>query len=152
MHSSIETSSLISSLLRISVKLFSCELESSTGPRRWAQCRSIDVRVQSDSPPRPNQFANSEDHNTSNQKQKDRHCQVGLLLEFLEPFVDPRRSPEKDGTNKEIEWNSGGNEGYDLEKHRPLWPACTGTTDPRGISDGCLASFRCRAPKVVSGW
>jgi hypothetical protein len=49
-----------------------------------------------------------------------------LLLEFLEPFVDPRRSPEKDGTNKEIEWDSGGNEGYDLEKHRPLWPACTG--------------------------
>ena len=64
----------------------------------------------------------------SNEKQKDRHCQVGLLFEFLEPFVDPRRSPKKDRTNKEIEWDSGGDKGYDLEKHRPLSQLVLGTT------------------------
>src|SRR6266496_242316 len=97
----------------------------------WVQYRSIDVRVQSDSPPRPYQLANGEYHNTSNQKQKDRDCQVGLLLEFLEPFVDPRRSPEKDRTNEEKERDSGGHEGYDLENHCALLSACTYREQPR---------------------
>jgi hypothetical protein len=61
------------------------------------------VWVRSGHPPRPNQPTKREHHNTSNQKQKDRYCQIGLLLEFLDSFTNPRRSLEKDCTNKEKE-------------------------------------------------
>jgi hypothetical protein len=57
-------------------------------PGRRPVCLGRDVPVKSDSPPPPNQLANGERHNTSNQKQEDRDCQVGLLLDLLEPCVD----------------------------------------------------------------
>jgi hypothetical protein len=48
------------------------------------------------SEPRPNQLANGEDHDTSNEEQKDRNGYVALLLEFLKPFIEPRWSPKED--------------------------------------------------------
>src|SRR5947209_13426116 len=77
----------------------------------------MNMWAQTGSPPRPSQLANREHHKASDQKQKNRHCQVGLLLKFLEPFVDTGRSLAKGCTNKEKQWDSGGDERYDLENH-----------------------------------
>src|SRR5262249_45284562 len=99
----------------MSVLLRACSSSSEQRPP-W-QCCSMNVRIDSSSPPRPRQFPEGKHHNTSNQKQEDRDSQVGLLLEFLEPFIDPRRSPIEHCTKKQKPRDGGGNEGYDLENH-----------------------------------
>ena len=68
-------------------------------------------------PPRPRQLACGADYNASDEDQKDRHRQVGLLLEFLEAVVDPRRSLEKHRAYEEEYRDSSGGEGHNLENH-----------------------------------
>jgi hypothetical protein len=43
-----------------------------------------------------------------------------VLLEFSNAIVDPRRSSEKDRAYEEHNWDSGDDEGHDLENHCPL--------------------------------
>src|ERR1700730_4884956 len=61
-------------------------------------------------PPSPSQLAERECDNTSNQDQKDRDGQVGLLLELLEAFADPCRSSEKNCAHEQKNRDRGGDE------------------------------------------
>jgi hypothetical protein len=71
-------------------------------------------------PPRPDQFAGGDGHNARNEKQEYRDRQVGLLLEFFEAFIHPRRSPEEDRAYEEEHRDCGSKEGDDFEDHCPL--------------------------------
>ena len=62
---------------------------------RWAVASEhVDARG-GHSEPGPNQLANGEDYDTSDEEQKDRHGQIALLLEFLKAFINPRRSSKE---------------------------------------------------------
>jgi hypothetical protein len=71
-------------------------------------------------PPRPDQFAGGDGNNAGNEKQEYRDGQVGLLLEFFEAFIYPRRSPEEDRAYEEENRDCGRKEGDDFEDHCPL--------------------------------
>src|SRR5947207_15747313 len=83
--------------------------------RCWKRC--VRDRHSECRPPRPRQLACSADYNTSDEDQKDRHRQVGLLLEFLEAVVDPRRASEKHRAYEEEYRDGSGGEGHNLENH-----------------------------------
>src|SRR5882672_7087349 len=51
-------------------------------------------------PPCPRQLYDSDRDHASDEEQKDRNRQIGVPLEILEAFVDPRRSPAKDRTQE----------------------------------------------------
>jgi hypothetical protein len=72
-----------------------------------------------------------------NRNKKIETAKVGLLLKLLEPFVDARRSLEKDRTNEEKKGDSGGDEGYDLENHCSVLSACTYREQTRSMQMIC---------------
>src|SRR5262245_24315360 len=83
-------------------------------------------------PPRTDQLTGGKDDHARNEEKKYRDCQIGMLLEFPDTFIQPRRSPKKDRAYEQENRDGGGQERHDFEDHRCSHCRLSGTP-PRSL-------------------